>query len=118
TPWLRSTTPLACGRRGGFQSSRSPRPTSHNASGGGRSLHEPHGEPLSTRNASGNPQRRKPARSCCWTWPRGTWVKCPWGEDDGLQDRPGTLINHAQPRDQLAAGQGLLLGGVHLPDGV
>jgi hypothetical protein len=43
-------------------------------------------------------------------------LKWAWGENDGPQDRPGALIDHAQPRDLLATGQRQLLAGIHLPD--
>jgi hypothetical protein len=43
-------------------------------------------------------------------------LKCPWGENGGLQDRPGGLIDDPQPGDFLAGSELLLLDRVHLPD--
>src|SRR5262249_20985226 len=113
--WLCSTTPLCCGRRGAFQCISTPKPISHNAKGGGRSLHDPHGLPLSTFILRGIPQRAKQSPRLCCTWPVGTWLKCPRGGSDGHQHRPGGLVGQTQPGDVLPALQGLLLDGVLLP---
>ena len=75
TPWLRSTTPLSCGRRGGFQITPMPKPINHRANGVGRSPHDPQGLPLSTRTDAGRPQRLKQRRSSACTIPEGTWPK-------------------------------------------
>jgi ATP-dependent phosphofructokinase / diphosphate-dependent phosphofructokinase len=38
------------------------------------------------------------------------------GEDDRLRDRPGALVDQAQPADQRAGPQAQLVGGIDLPD--
>jgi hypothetical protein len=43
-------------------------------------------------------------------------LKCPWGENDRLQDGPRALFHHTQPGDHLAAGQAFLLRRIDLPD--
>src|SRR5512142_1410139 len=108
-PCDRSLTPLSCGRRGGFQSTATPRPISHNARSVGRSPAEPHGAPLSTRIRSGRPQRVNAHRNRSWTSRGATSFQEPWGENVGPEYPATTLVSDPQPRYLLAGLQRHLL---------
>ena len=45
----------------------------------------------------------------------GTWLNCPWGENDCAQHGPGTLVGCTQPTDLAAGDQGHLVTGIDLP---
>jgi len=79
-PWLRSITPFSSGQLGWFQCICTPRPVIHRASTGGKSLHDPHGAPLSTRNISGLPYSINSDLKWFWTVRGGTRVKWPSGK--------------------------------------
>src|SRR5437870_6052259 len=93
-----------------------PQPISHRANSGGQSPSEPHGPPLSTRNVSGRPQRRKARRKASCTSVGGTVSHRPRGENLRRQNGAGALIDDAQPADELAGAEADLFGGIDLPD--
>jgi hypothetical protein len=113
-PCERSTTPLCWGRRGGLAFTSTPSPASQSSSPVGRSPLDLHGVPLSTRIRCGSPRRAKQRRSVAWVSAAGTLLQNPRGENRCLQDRPGALIDDAEPTG-LAIGQSHLVGGVDLP---
>jgi hypothetical protein len=70
---------------------------------------------LSTRIRCGSPRRAKQRRSVAWVSPAGTLLQNPRGENRGLQDRPGALVDDPEPAGLAGTGQLHLVGGVDLP---
>src|SRR5271166_5653308 len=93
-----------------------PKPINHNASSVGRSRGDPQGYPLSTRTASGRPQRVNVRRNMSRIAVGGTFCQRPWGGKRGGQQGPRGLVGEGQPTNALAAGQADSLLGIDLPD--
>ena len=103
------------GWAGGFQITATPKPINHNASSVGRSRGDPQGYPLSTRTASGRPQRVNVRRNMSRIAVGGTFCQRPGGKRGGQQG-PRGLVGEGQPTNTLAAGQPDSLLGIDLPD--
>jgi hypothetical protein len=95
---------------------RTPRPISHRARSVGRSPFDPHGQPLSTRSASGKPHATNQSRRDSRISSRETLLQYPEGKNAGRQNGSRVFVDDPQPAHAPTHSQRDLLGRVHLPN--